>query len=239
MDEDWDSENFEAKSVLPNVPVVANKWEGEDEEDEVKESWEDEEEEKRDVEKVEVKSKPKPKKALADKIAEKERQRLEELERKQKERESEMTLEEKLAEKLRRQKLQEESDLQLAKETFGINVVNESTKSLDSMNPQTQEDFIEYADAISKRVQTFNKSPEYVTFVEDLIRNICVSLSSTDLKKLKTTIDTIFQEKQKVEKGEKSKKNKGKGKAKLKIEGDNSHLNEYSVYQDYDYDDFM
>jgi translation initiation factor 3 subunit J len=38
------------------------------------------------------------------------------------------------------------------------------------------------------------------------------------LKKLKTTIENMFLEKTKAEKGDKAKKNKGKGKVKLKVE---------------------
>lgn len=92
--------------------------------------------------------------------------------------------------------------------------------------------------------------------MEDLIRNLCVTLTSHDIKKIKTTIDNLYLEKQKIEKGDKVKKNKGKGKAKIKVEGDNvsiSHailqievkcvyLQQYSAYvDDYndDFDDFM
>ena len=45
--------------------------------------------------------------------------------------------------------------------------------------------------------------------------------ASIELKKLKTTIDNLYIEKQKIEKGDKSKKNKGKGKAKLKMDNEN------------------
>jgi translation initiation factor 3 subunit J len=43
-------------------------------------------------------------------------------------------------------------------------------------------------------------------------------VASNDLKKLKTTIENMFLEKSKAEKGDKTKKNKGKGKVKLKVE---------------------
>lgn len=48
-----------------------------------------------------------------------------------------------------------------------------------------------------------------------------VSVNSFDMKKIKNTIDNLYLEKQKIEKGDKAKKNKGKGKAKLRMEGDN------------------
>lgn len=56
---------------------------------------------------------------------------------------------------------------------------------------------------------------------------------------MKTIVDNLLIEKQKIEKGEKAKKSKGKGKAKLKIEGDNTLLSEYGDYVYDEYDDFM
>ena len=65
------------------------------------------------------------------------------------------------------------------------------------------------------------------------------TVPSSHLKKVKTLIDNLLIEKQRIEKAEKAKKNKGKGKAKLKIEGDNTLLSEYGDYVYDDYDDFM
>lgn len=44
-------------------------------------------------------------------------------------------------------------------------------------------------------------------------------VSSNDLRKLKLNLDNMFNEKVRVEKGEKGKKSKGKGKARLRVEG--------------------
>lgn len=46
-------------------------------------------------------------------------------------------------------------------------------------------------------------------------------MSSADIRRIKNSLDNLYLEKQKIEKGEKSKKNKGKGKARLRMEGDN------------------
>lgn len=54
-----------------------------------------------------------------------------------------------------------------------------------------------------------------------LFMSINFSVSSNDLKSLKNTIENMFLEKVKVEKGDKTKKKGGKGKAKLKVEGEN------------------
>ncbi|KAJ9591801.1 hypothetical protein L9F63_001618 [Diploptera punctata] len=239
----WDADNFQPKEI---VPVAANKWEGEDEDEDVKDNWEDEEEEeeKKDVEKQEP---PKPlptkkkKTLLAEKIEEREQKLREEAEKKVKAREAtkeELTPEEILEEKIRQQKLQEESDLQVALETFGVAEPGAAT-GIDAINPSTKEEFDELQSALTKKIQLYTKSPHFPGFAEDLIRNICVNLASQDLKKLKTTVENMFLEKTKVEKGDKAKKNKGKGKAKLRVEGENALVNEYSAYGDYDYDDFM
>jgi translation initiation factor 3 subunit J len=46
------------------------------------------------------------------------------------------------------------------------------------------------------------------------------TVASHDLKKLKTTVENMFLEKIKAEKGDKAKKSKGKCKVKLKVEGE-------------------
>lgn len=240
MDVSWDADNFEPK--LPTTLTNSNKWEGEDEEDMVKESWEDEEEEKKDEEKTELPPPPpKPKKRIQDKIAEKERLEREKAERAAAEKAiEEMTPEQKLAHKLHQQKLQEESDLRLAMETFGVTEVGSG--KIDGFNPTTKAEFDEFADMLTKKISLYKSKEEFPAFVDDLIRNIIVQMHSADIKRIKLTVDNLYIEKQKSEKSDKSKKPaKGKGKAKLKVEGDNAHLNQYDAYGNYDddYNDFM
>ncbi|CAH2089809.1 unnamed protein product [Euphydryas editha] len=238
MDVSWDADNFEPK--LPTT-LTSHKWEGEDEEEIVKDSWEDEEEEKKDEEKKEVPPPPtKPKKKIHDKIAEKERLERERAERLAAEKEEELTPEQKLAEKLRRQKLQEESDLRLAMETFGI--TEGQGGKIDSFHPTNKEEFTEFAELLCKKINYYKSKDEFPAFVDELVKNIVVQMPSADIKRIKMTVDNLYIEKQKAEKNEKSKKtNKGKGKAKLKVEGDNAHLNQYDAYGNFDadYDDFM
>lgn len=225
-EEDWENETFKPLGVLDGVAPLSNQWEGEDEDDDVKDNWEDEEEEKKAEDGIltgtEVKQKSRKK--LHEIIAEKERAKKEEYERRAQEQEEEDVSPE---EQLRREK---ESDLTLALETtFGGGVEGQ---------PANKEEFLELAENLSKNLQQFTKNEEYPVFAENLVRGICATLNSFDLKKIKTTIDNMYLEKQKIEKGDKAKKNKGKGKAKLKMDGDN--LNQYSAYvDDYDYDDFM
>uniref|UniRef100_A0A6B2E7Q4 Eukaryotic translation initiation factor 3 subunit J n=1 Tax=Phlebotomus kandelakii TaxID=1109342 RepID=A0A6B2E7Q4_9DIPT len=239
MDDDWEqlAEKIDNDPIPPKTPHV-NKWEGEDEEEDVKDNWEDDEE-KKDEEKVEVKViKTKPKKSLAEKIAEKERLHQEELEQLEMEKEKAMTPEELMAEKLRIEKAQKESDLKNAQELLGV-TDRLAGEGIDAMVPTTKAEFTEYAEAISRKVSTFRSKDEFPGFVEDLVRNLCVLLTSNDLKKVKSTVDNLYTEKQKMER-EKSKKGKAKSRAKLRYDGDTqSKITDYG-YEEYDeFDDFM
>lgn len=241
MEEDWEQLSEQEKVVLPAKKQDVNKWDGEDEEEDVKDSWEDEDEveEKKDEEKVET-PQAKPKKTLQQKIVEKEKLKQEETEKLQKAKEEEnMTPEQKLAEKLRIQKLQEESDLKNAMETFGVTSL---AGGIDGMHPTKTEEFIELADAINKKLSNYKNNPEYPAFLEDLVTKIFASLPSANIRKVKGILDNLYLEKQKIEKGDKPKKSKGaKVKAKLRLDGENTNFDEYATKYDYDdeYDDFM
>ncbi|XP_030766882.1 eukaryotic translation initiation factor 3 subunit J [Sitophilus oryzae] len=232
--ESWDDEDFEPPTVTSSL-VKSNKWEGEDEDEDVKESWEDEDDEKKeeDEDKKVTDAKKSKKKNLAEKIAEKERLKQEELERRLKE-QQELSPEEKL-------RMQKESDLKLALETTFGEKEDEEIGGLKL--PSTKEEFEEFTNVLSKKLSPLSKHPtEFVNFTEELARNLCASMNSADIKKIKNTLDNLYLEKQKIEKGDKNKKTKGKGKAKLKLEGDKDNLsayvNDYTEF-DVDYDDFM
>lgn len=53
-------------------------------------------------------------------------------------------------------------------------------------------------------------------------------VTSFDIKKIKTTIDNLYLEKQKIEKGDKARKSKGKAKAKIKVEDEN--VSSFTIY---------
>lgn len=82
-----------------------------------------------------------------------------------------MTAEEKLAEKLRLQKIQEESDLKSALETFGVSDIR---RDLDAFNPQTEEEFKEFGATLSWKLAQYKESPHFPQFIEDLVRSIGV-----------------------------------------------------------------
>lgn len=75
------------------------------------------------------------------------------------------------AERRRLEKLQEEEDAKLALDTLGLGSVTSS----DSFpkNPQTEEEFAEFADAIVKKVRELRESDKYVDFVDGLVTKLC------------------------------------------------------------------
>jgi len=244
---DWDSENYEPPSVANTAAAATlNKWDGEEEEDNIKDSWEDEEDEKRKQEQSKKKDQTKkPKTKLELRIEERERRENERLCGRVKEIQeelafevdtSDMTPDEIKEHNARRKKLQDELEVELAKEMLGV---PDDDVSLDGLRPQTKEEFSALGDAIYSKLSIYKDSDHFPQLVDDLILKLCVIISSSDLKKLKISIDNLFVEKLKLEKAqEKTKKVKGKGKARLRIEGE-SKYDEFSAYTVDDYDDFM
>ncbi|XP_063304774.1 eukaryotic translation initiation factor 3 subunit J [Pelobates fuscus] len=210
----WDADEFEVeepkpKSVVAGTVVVRDRWEGEDEEEEVKDNWDDDESEetsKQEPEKTE--QKVTEKKKLLDKIKEKEKQlkkRQEELKKRLEvpQESPELSPEEQLAEKLRLKKLQEDADLELAKEAFGVTVTG-----IDAMKPSTRDDFTEFGKLLKEKITQYEKSLYYPSFLETLVREISISLEIDDLKKIANALTVLCSEKQKQEKQNKAKKKK-------------------------------
>lgn len=239
---DPDFEINEPPSVIPTILTI-NKWVGEDEEENVKDNWEDDDEDKKKEEQPKKQSaqSKKPKSRLEEKIEERERR---EIARKAKSKNLEldddvdfkdMTPEQIQAEKLRRQKIMEEADLEVAKEMLGLS----DDENVDKLNPQTKEEFMAFKDALCRKILSYKKSDHFANFIEELFRDLSANCSAAELKKFKLNMDNMFNEKMRVEKSEKGKKSKAKSKAKLRVEGDNMVYDEYSAYTIDDYDDFM
>ncbi|XP_029870350.1 eukaryotic translation initiation factor 3 subunit J isoform X2 [Aquila chrysaetos chrysaetos] len=243
----WDADSFEvvepvAKRLVPGV--AGDRWAGEDEEDDVKDNWDDEEEEE-EVKETEIKQEPKvsEKKKIAEKIKEKEKlqkKKQEELKKRLEapEEHKELTPEEQLADKLRLKKLQEESDLELAKETFGVN----NTCGIDAMNPSSKDDFTEFGKLLKEKITQYEKSLHYASFLEALVRDVCISLEIDDLKKITNTLTVLCSEKQKQEKNKAKKKKKGVvpgGGLKATMKDDLADYGGYDGEYVQDFEDFM
>lgn len=155
-----------------------------------------------------------------------------------------MTPEERTAEKLRLRKLQEEADLKMGLETLGLAASSSSAIAEALPNPTTKEEFAAYAESVSKTIKQLKDKEEYAPFLEELVYKLCTGceliqiirqlnlkfsfyalVSSINIRKIKTSLDNLCLEQQKIEKGDKPKKKAaGKGKIKLRIEGDVSIL---------------
>jgi len=190
----------------------------------------------------------KKKKPLEERIREKqEKKRLEQLQReeelKQQEEETrELTPEEMLEEKLRNQRLQEESDLELAKDVFGVDSAPEpipGQKTIDNFNPDSKEDFTELAQMITTKFSKFESKREYTPFLENLFRDLCTGVEAEDIKRISNTLNILATEKTKALKAAKgggkkkpAKKTLAAGKASK-----NSGMDDMDYYNEYD--DFM
>uniref|UniRef100_A0A3Q0KCF8 Eukaryotic translation initiation factor 3 subunit J n=1 Tax=Schistosoma mansoni TaxID=6183 RepID=A0A3Q0KCF8_SCHMA len=222
-------------------------WDDEDESDfvakQVKVDWDDEEDnavpDSWDAEppKDSVTSKP----AAPAKLSLSERLKLKE-EQKRKEKEEKLRREEKLrlsqpVTELQREKLAEEAELGLLKDTFGPSTVQSNDKeTIDSCCPKTKEDFNHLHSLLAAKITTIQKSPHFTAFAESLIRDLVIEMEVDALRTVNTVINALINEKQKLVKSKTKKKTKGK----LLVERENDY--QYGVDDDAlpdEYDDFM
>lgn len=226
-----------ASAAVPLVPRVKpnDKWEGEDEDEDVKDNWDDEEEEEKPSKETQDVTAPasKPstgggKKRLAKRIAEKEAK----LREKQETKLNSMTPDEILADKLARQRLQEESDFRLAVESLGISSPA-SGGTLDLNQLASKEDFDSFRKNLVEKLVPVEKSPHYVSFLETLCRELCASLDPEDIKRISSALSILSNEKIKASKGTKKKPKKG---AAIKVDWQETA---YGDMSDDEYADFM
>ncbi|KAG1672758.1 Eukaryotic translation initiation factor 3 subunit J [Nymphon striatum] len=233
---EWDAEH--------NKAAVVSKWDGEDEEDDIKDNWDDDgDEEKTDEQKTGglLVTQVKKKRSMKELIAEKEEKKRKEIalkKLKEKEELEALTPEKMLEEKIRQQKLQEDSDLEMAKDAFGITDTNSTGSGIESMNPTSKEEFDEFGTLLSQKISPFSNSIYYSNFLEDLFRNVCANMDSEEIKKLGSALNILSSEKMKAQKAQKGggKKKSKKGGVKLERDAD------YAVVDDYrgdEYDDFI
>lgn len=220
MEDDWESEDF-----VPPPPSLAreqlkSQWDDEDlpEEEDVKESWEDEEKPKP------VKP-PAPKKEKPGKKVEAETKKV-------------LTPEEEatnlVEEKLRQQRLVEESDYQSTTELFGK---KSGDLSLDNFIPKSEDDFIEYGDLLAQKLRPYEKSYHYLTLLKTLMRHAMTSLKAADAKDVASSVSVIANEKLKAEKEAAGKKKGGPKKKQLLVDkpDEDAVIGAYDDVDDYDF----
>jgi len=244
---DWDDEEFEPEDPSKTTAAAAktDKWSGEDSDDECKDNWEDDSDEEKkegqekegDVEGRAVQKKKKKK--LADIIAEKEAKKLAELEELARQREEEianMTPEAKLAEKLRCQRLEEERELELAKDMMGVK--DEPEPSGINFKPSSKDDFQQLSTDLLDKFRGFEDDELYQDFASALITGMCTKLSVATLKKVKGEAEAFVSAKLKEEKASKAKKGKGGKGATIKMDSDRTMMGR-GLDDFNDMDDFM
>uniref|UniRef100_H2YIB5 Eukaryotic translation initiation factor 3 subunit J n=1 Tax=Ciona savignyi TaxID=51511 RepID=H2YIB5_CIOSA len=229
---DWDSESFEPAEVK-----VTDKWEGEDEDDELKDNWDDDDDAAAEPEKpkTEVPVKKGGKKYLQMKLKEKEEEqrRLAEERRLEEEKKSP---EEKMKEKLLAQKLSEESDLAMTQELFSGKEAKEV--SFGDYTPRTKADFIKFSEVITEKLKTLESSPHYEFLIEEVIKSCTICLSQEQLKKISSSLNALSTEKLKQERAKKGTKKSQKAKLGGGLKSTkNDAMDDFSTYNDFD--DFM
>jgi len=209
-DDEWDADNFKPTQFAAVKP--ADKWEGEDEED-APDDWEnaDSDGEQKSAP-VEEAPKPRKKQTLDERIAEKAAMRAEEREKRRQEEEAaqkDLSPEERLAEKARALKMQEDADLEVALGTWGVSstAAAPSDSPLEA-SPSTKEEFDTYKSALLEKLRSMESEPLYNGFLEELVRDLCWNLDSDDVKKVSTSLNALYNDKVKSKQG-KSKKKKG------------------------------
>ncbi|KAH7447541.1 hypothetical protein KP509_01G111000 [Ceratopteris richardii] len=230
MEDDWESEDF-----VPPPPAITREkpkgqWDDEDaeEEEDVKESWEDEEK---------PKTEPKPEKPAASQKAKTEK-KPDIVQSKKTEPKKPLTPEEeaaiKLEEKLKQQRLVEESDYQSTTELFSR---NNGEHNLDNFIPKSESDFVEYAGLVAHKLRTFEKSFHYLTLLKAVMRQAMISLKAADAKEVASSVTVIANEKLKAEKDAAGKKKTGAKKKQLHVDKDEDTV--LAAYDDVDEYDFM
>jgi len=235
MEDSWETDD-------KHLAAADDRWSDEDVDD-IKDNWDDEDSD------TEKKPEPTaqtdvPKKSTKQRILEK--QALKEAEREAKRAElaklaKEQTPEEKLAEKLRLQKLQEDSELDYLKD-FSTEDKKESARE----SPVVKYDFSSQAGLVSfgkavidqvKSTDGLEKSLYYATFLESFVKDLCSDVDADDLKKVISVLNSMHNEKIKATKPTKNKK---KDKAKLNAKKEKKSLMEEADdrYID-DLDDFL
>jgi len=226
---DWDDDSEKETPAAPVSKIVpkkpANKWQGEDEEDDGPVSdWEKSSESEEEKPTTGPVAPPKKKGTLKQKIAEKEAEKA--ARRAAGEEEEESYDEDAVLnprEKALRDKQRElDADLKNAADLFGQTTVSDAPSDLASLqkaNPKTKEEFVALSRQIMELVISRHQDkPLYATFVEHHVKELASSLRDVDVRKAASSLTTLANEKQKDSKDKTTGKKK-KGAAKPALGG--------------------
>jgi len=223
----WDDEDDDGfVATIDDAPAVSA-WDDEDVDDSKLESWEDED--KPQPEKPKVQPGARKKKTQAELRAEKaarlaaERAAAAEAEAASKD----------PAKKLALRKLQEDSDLAAARDLFGVDGLESDAADviagdselmklapskldkLEAMDPNTEEEFDEYAELLATYVTKHNGNYLYMYLIKSLMTKITSDFKSDEYKDLSAALSVLMNDKLAQEKKADGKKSKKKTKAKI------------------------
>jgi len=137
-----------------------------------------------------------------------------------------------LAEKLRLERKQKESDMKLTREVFdGVSEAPSSTITLEAYKPVDDKEFEKFADALAAKITQFDQSFHYLTFLKSLLKKSVANLKSDDTKDLIAHLTVIQNEK--LQKEKEKKKKKSSSKKNLSVKDDPQE--EDVVYDEYDF----
>ncbi|XP_057764641.1 uncharacterized protein LOC130985594 [Salvia miltiorrhiza] len=223
--EDWEDEPV--PDILSKKEILKSNWEDEDlDDDDVKDSWEDEEEPTKEPKAEPL---PPPEKSIQKTAAKTEEKKVKAVQATK-----EVPLDP-IEEKLRQQRLVEEADFKSTAELFAK---KGDEKTLDNFIPNSESDFLEYAEMISHKLRPYEKSYHYIGLLKSVMRLSLTSLKGADAKEIASSITAIANEKIKAEKEANASKKKTVGKKKQLHVGkpdDDVVVDGYDGYDDYDF----
>merc|ERR1719154_516371 len=202
MEDKWDEEERHVG--------FTDKWADEDLDD-VKDNWDDDDSEgetKTAVTKVEP-----AKKSTKQRIMEKQAKKEAELQARRdeiKKLTSEESAAEKLAHKLQLQKIQEDSDLEFAKDMMlPSKIEKEAEKSFSSIDIADSAGLVTFGKGIIAKVKStegLEKTLHYATYMEIFFKDLCTEVGAEELKRIISSLNTLYNDKIKTNKPTKGKK---------------------------------
>ncbi|XP_042382949.1 eukaryotic translation initiation factor 3 subunit J-like isoform X2 [Zingiber officinale] len=228
---DWEEEDFEP--AAPGLVTIQpkNQWDDEDMEDEnIKESWEDE---------GDTMESPKPEQAANPTVSKTEVKIAGKKDKLAEAKTADVAVEvlaDSVGEKLRLQRLVEETDNRSTAELFAK---KGDQKTLDDFIPKSENDFLEYAELLSYKMHPYEKSFHYIGLLISVLRLSMTSLKAADAKEIAASASAIANEKLKAEKeANAGKKKQGAKKKQLQVDkadDDYSTTGGYDDVNDYDF----
>jgi len=222
MEDDWDADDF-----VPPPVTIKNKWEGEDEVLEVVKEVKEIKIDNKAPSSPKKNKKPDNTKAATAPPPQVEEPPLDPI-----------------AQKIKNQKMVEESDYQHTQDIF-LGFEKKRTEQggeldLDKIDPKTEAEFEQLAGELAAKLEIFSSHFQYVNFLKSLVKNLATSLTKVDdCRELSSAINVVINDKLTKAKGKGAKK-KPTVAAPTATAGKKVNIKEdMQVYDDDDDDDFF